>query len=141
MELTFDPRRDPLRILETTLLALDDARYVSLDAAAIETTAEQLLAIETPAPDWGASLHPPARNEAELANLVLVVDALNFCFWSVPNAPKPRWQVTYDGTTYDGYLALAAALRRAVEAGYPLADAEFLATLTEDDTTAILAGD
>ncbi|MGH9173883.1 MAG: queuosine 5'-phosphate N-glycosylase/hydrolase [Vicinamibacterales bacterium] len=139
--LAFEMARDPLRVLETTRLVVEEARLVSIDRERIEETAERLAGEPTPAADWSHELHPAAVSEAELANLVLVVDALNFCFWNVPTSDKPRWQVTYRGTTHDGYWALAAALRRAVGAGIPLADAEYLAALSEEDTARILAGD
>ncbi|HUG15330.1 MAG TPA: queuosine salvage family protein [Thermomicrobiales bacterium] len=139
--LNLELERDPLRVLESTQLVLEQARFVTFDLERAEQVAEQLAAGPEPPPDWSATLHPPARNAEELANLVLVVDALNFCFWSVPGAARPRWQVTYDGVTHDGYWALAATLRRAVEAGRPLADPEYLTTLNEDDVADILAGD
>jgi hypothetical protein len=59
----------------------------------------------------------------------------------VPTTGKPRWRVTYQGQTYDGYWALAVALRRAVEAGQPLWDGDYLSGLTEPDVAALLAGD
>jgi hypothetical protein len=139
--LTLELERDPLRVLESTQLVMEQARSASIEHERIEQVADRLAQSPEPPPDWSATLHPPARDAEELANLVLVVDALNFCFWNVPGAEQPRWQVTYDGVTYDGYWALAAALRRAVEAGHPLADPEYLTTLDEDDVAGILAGD
>lgn len=138
--LDFEMARDPLRVLETTRLVVEAGRLVTIDRGRVEAVAEKLASVPDPSADWSHELHPPARDEAELANLVLVLDALNFCFWTLPGG-KPRWRVTYGGQEYDGYWALAVALRRAVESGIPLADAEFLATLGEDEVAAILAGD
>src|SRR6185312_4172735 len=61
------------------------------------------------------------------ANWVLVLDALNFCFWGEPE--QPRWRVDWHGQIYDGYYALAAALSRAVEDGVPLWEATYLAEI------------
>lgn len=132
---------DPLGVLQSTLPIVESARLVTIDHARVAETADALAGLEQPAPDWTANLHPVGRDAAETANLVLVLDALNFCFWTIPDPERRRWSVTYDGTTYDGYWALAVALRRAVERGVPLADAEFLAGLTEDEMLDILAGD
>lgn len=144
-DLTFELDRDPLRVLESTRLVLGErwerARFVGIDQDKVEETAELLAGLPEPDPDWSATLHPEGESDEERANLVLAVDALNFCFWSIPLADKPRWRVTYNGQTYDGYWALAAALRRAVEEGYPLADGNFLATITEADVAAILRPD
>lgn len=133
--------RDPLRVLESTRLVLADARQVEIDADAVERAAERIADAPAPAADWSAELHPAGRTPEEQANLVLVVDALNFCFWTVPAEGRRRWQVTWNGVTHDGYFALALALRRTVERGLPLWDAEYLAELTEDDVAGILAGD
>ena len=131
---------DPLGVLQNTLPVVEKARHVRINREKLAQTADLLIGLDPPAPDW-SSLHPVGRDDAETANLVLVLDALNFCFWTVPNPDRRRWSVTYEGTTYDGYWALAVALRRAVERGVPLADAEFLAALNEAEIADILAGD
>lgn len=141
MALEIDPRRDPLRVLESSRAVLELARHVAIDQPALEALADHLASLPEPVTDWSPDLHPVGRNAAEVANLVLVVDALNFCFWSAPGAVRPRWSVTYEGETYNGYFALAAALRRAVEQGAPLADADFLAGLSEAELAELLRGD
>ena len=67
---------------------------------------------------------------------MLVLDALNFCFWG-----EPRWRVEYDGRVLDGYWALAACLRRALEAGVPLLDPSYLASVDEAAARALFAGE
>lgn len=131
---------DPLGVRQSTLPVVERARLVSIDRDKIEETADQLIDLDVPEPVWD-ELHPVGRDDAETANLVLVLDALNFCFWQPPGSQRLRWSVTWQGQTYDGYWALAAALRRAQENGVPLADAGFLAALTEDEVGEILAGD
>lgn len=131
---------DPLGVLQNTLPVVEKARHVRINHDKLVETVDMLLEVDAPSPDW-SSLHPVGRDDAGTANLVLVLDALNFCFWTIPNPERRRWSVTYEGTTYDGYWALAVALRRAMEQGVPLADAEFLAALTEAEIANILAGD
>lgn len=131
---------DPLGVLQSTQRVVERARLVTIDHEKIAETAGMLAETSVDAPEW-SDLHPVGRDDAENANLVLVLDALNFCFWQIPNAERPRWSVTYDGTTYDGYWALAVALKRALERGVPLSDAGFLAAITEEETAEILAGD
>jgi hypothetical protein len=67
-----------------------------------------------------------------------VLDALNFCFWSERPDPGDRWKVTYHGETIDGYWALAAALKRAIEEGYPLTDPTYLESISASDLATIL---
>ena len=112
---------------------------MTLDQKAIEQAADRLAEGDEPPPDWGQELHPVGRDEAETATLVLVLDALNFCFWPLPGSSAPRWSVRYRGASYDGYMALAVALRKAVESGVPLADPDYLAALNLEQVRAILA--
>jgi hypothetical protein len=131
---------DPLGVLQSTKAVVDGAGLVSIDHEHVREVAGDLLDLPGDAPEW-SDLHPVGKSDDETANLILVLDALNFCFWQIPNPQHKRWCVTWKGTTYNGYWALAAALQRSVEAGIPLADAEFLATMTEDDIATVLAGD
>jgi putative queuosine salvage protein len=71
-------------------------------------------------------------------NWVLVLDALNFCFWAEKD--QPRWSIDYKGEILNGYWAEAAALKRAVEEGIPLWDAEYLSTIPRQTVTAIFRG-
>ena len=88
-------------------------------------------------PAWDASLH--FRDGTwRTAGWVLVLDALNFCFWGDTADPEARWKVAYRGKIYDGYWALAAALTRAVEEGRPLWDHRYLAELTAGEVGEIL---
>jgi hypothetical protein len=74
---------------------------------------------------------------ARTVNWVLVLDALNFCFWGEPG--EKRWQIEWHGQVLDGYNALAAALSRAVERGWPIWEADYLAGMREDTLAEILA--
>jgi hypothetical protein len=68
----------------------------------------------------------------------MALDALNFCFWSQSPDPNERWRVAWDGQTFDGYWALAAALRRAVAEGVEVWNPAVLAGLSDDDVARIL---
>jgi hypothetical protein len=129
-----------LGVLESTRRVMDAARDVAIDQQAVERLASRLADRGVEAPEWRVWPHWWEDSD-RAADYVLVLDALNFCFWNIPDTGRPRWRVTYAGQQHDGYWALAVALRRAVEAGVPLADAEYLATLSEDDIATILAGD
>jgi hypothetical protein len=93
---------DPLGVLESTAIVMASARLVSIDADKVAETAAQLAGLDAPAPEW-SELHPVGKDDDETANLVLVLDALNFCFWQMPSAERRRWSVTWNGTTYDSW--------------------------------------
>lgn len=133
--LTLPDNPDPLGVLTSTFAVVEQASSVRINLQAIERLAEQIINREFTPPAWESELHwsgDPDRT----ANFLLVLDALNFCFWG-----EPRWVVTYDGQRYNGYSALAAALTRAMYEGVPLTDAGYLATIDEATVAAILAGE
>ncbi len=127
-------RLDPLGVLRSTSAVVRAARSVRLHAHGLDRLAETLLQRPASVPSWEHPLHWRGERH-QTANYILVLDALNFCFW-----PEPRWRIDYRGQVYDGYWALAAALRRAIELGHPLWDASYLAALTPQRLGDILAG-
>jgi hypothetical protein len=68
-------------------------------------------------------------------NWMLLLDALNFCFWGEKG--QPRWQIAYQGETLDGYWAEAASLRRAVEEQVPVCDARYLSNMGHQELASI----
>jgi hypothetical protein len=129
------PAHDRLGVLSATARVVQEAGLVRLDLAAIELMAARWAAHPWPRDTTFANLHFFDGTERTV-NWILLLDALNFCFWSLPG--QPRWQVEWQGRTLDGYNALAASLRHAMEEGRPLADAAYLAALEAADLEAIL---
>lgn len=118
-----------LGVLESTRRVVDRARHVAVDRDAVRALAERLAGRGVEAPEWRVWPHwwPESPGDStRAADYVLVLDALNFCFWG-----EPRWRVTFEGQLLDGYWALAACLRRSIEAGVPLLDPEYLAAFDE----------
>jgi hypothetical protein len=123
---------DPLRVLETTLPVVLTAKQVRIDHEAAARVAGQIVEMGMQIPEWGDDLH--FRDGTwRTAGWVLALDTLNFCFWSQSSDPDDRWKVAYGGEVYDGYWALVAALRRAVDEGVQLWDPATLANLTLDE--------
>lgn len=126
---------DPLGVLRSTAAVMQRATLVTIDEARIQTLAAQWQQQGWQRPQWDEQYHF-IDGSPRTANWLLLVDALNFCFWGDPGVP--RWRVTYQDTTLDGYMALAAALKRGVQEGHPLWDADYLAALTEAELGDIL---
>ncbi|MFI5272263.1 MAG: queuosine salvage family protein [Ktedonobacterales bacterium] len=129
------PAHDQLGVLTATALVVRAARLVRLDPAAVEALAARWAAQPWPEQAGFDALHF-SDGTPRTANWVLLLDALNFCFWGEPG--QPRWRVAWRDQSLDGYAALAAALIHAVEAGEPLWDAAYLAQLDEPALRAIL---
>ena len=133
--LTLPNAPDPLGVLSTTLPVVQQATSVQIDLEHVERLARNLIHREVPAAEWETGLHWSGDTDAT-ANYVLALDALNFSFWG-----EPRWVVSLGEERYNGYWALAASLKRALEAGVPLTDASYLATINEAVLGEILAGE
>ncbi len=74
----------------------------------------------------------------ETVRWIFILDVLNHCFW--PDVGSPVWTVTYRGKPWSGYWGLAAALKRALEQGYPITDPRYLLSISEKDLRAIFTG-
>src|SRR5690348_9435224 len=130
------PPDDTLGVLTRTAPVVREGALVTLDADAAERLAGRWATQPWPAYESDfAAMHFNDSTE-RTANWMLLVDALNFCFWGEPG--EPRWSVEWRGQTWDGYYALAAACTRAMDEGIPLADAAFLADLTAEQLAEIL---
>ncbi|MBI4785987.1 MAG: hypothetical protein HY782_02945 [Chloroflexi bacterium] len=127
-------RPDPLDVLKTTAFVVEHARAVKIHGDAIERAADALAEKQVTPPAWNYEYHFH-DGTPRTVNYLFLLDALNFCFWG-----QPRWQIEYQGKTLDGYWALAAALKRAVEQKPEIADAEFLASISPQQLQEILQG-
>lgn len=138
LDLTIDGP-DLIGVLETTAPVVAAARSVRIVPGAIARVAAALAARSSggslPVPPWDKHYHWH-DDRGRAVNVTLLLDALNFCFWADPG--EARWTLTYDDDDLDGYWALAASLKRAIEVdGCPLWDADFLRHIGEDDVESI----
>lgn len=129
------PDTDRLGVLTATAPVVRAARFVRLNGAALAMLAQRWASAPWQDQAGLDALHFADGTE-RTANWVLLLDALNFCFWG--ESGHARWRVEWHGQTLDGYAALAAALSRAIEEGRPLWDAAYLADLTSSELQEIL---
>jgi len=110
------------------------ARYVRLDEGRLHSLAHRLEEASLPA--WEGRYH--FRGDEELTcRYLLVLDALNFCFWP----GKVKWTVPGpEGEPLTGYFALAYALRKAAEKTPDFYQPGNLAALDEGGLGEVLGG-
>ena len=77
-------------VLNSTRSVVEAATQVTIDDAAIEAWARGLLPGSIDPSGHDLLEHIPGTRE-EIANLILLIDALNFCFWS-PNPIRIQWR-------------------------------------------------
>jgi len=123
---------DPLEVLASTTGIVRHARDVRIDSGAIERFVASFGGTTPEPPAWDTTVHfqdDAPGGEDRIAGWVLALDALNFCFWSTSSS---RWLIEWQGKTWNGYMALAAALSRAAAEGYPLWDPAWLRSITPE---------
>jgi len=123
---------DTSGVLSSTRWVVEHASHAWINKEQVGYVCLQLLAKYTPAiePIWYDRFHFRDGTERTV-NWLLVLDALNFCFWAEKG--QPRWRIDYQSEILDGYWAEAASLTRAVEEGIALWDAEYLSTMSRED--------
>ncbi len=126
-------------VLESTKIVIEQSELVTINKARIEELCRMWAQTPFITPPWDENVHWSAPDSIKLANYILVLDCLNFCFW--PDPGQTRWQIEYKGQLLGGYQALAASLKRAIEEGLPLTDAFWLAKATSQDLAHVFRGE
>ena len=134
---------DPSGVLSSTREVVEQGEHVWIDRERVGLLGDQWVqemregtTFTTSA--WYDRYHFNDGTERTV-NWVLLLDALNFCFWAEKD--QPRWRIEYQGEILDGYWAEAAALTRAVEEGIPLWDAKSLSKLSAKKLAHIFRGE
>jgi hypothetical protein len=133
---------DPLGVLASCAAVVNAMTMVRIDAQAVTSLAARLAAGEVSPPVWDDEIHyrgtGPFGTE-QTAGWVFALDALNFCFWAQEPDPAWRWRIVANGQVWDGYMALAIALRDAARAGVPVWDPTWQANVDEGVIARIFA--
>lgn len=124
-------------VLKSTLPVVEQARHVWIDERGVERLAELWIQEKIAIPAWNEEVHW-SDGGPRTAHAILLLDAWNFCFWPEPGDEK--WGIDYNGKAYNGYMGLAAAIKRAIEEGDPLHDPARMAALSMDDLRHIFRG-
>lgn len=120
-------------VLESAQFVCSRAKHVAIGESELPKLANKLLS--SPIPNWDFAHHYTDGSVRTVAYLLLV-DALNFCFF-----PQPRWEVIVDGERLQGYFALTSVLKQAFARGFPIDDFARLARIEEEKVATLLHGD
>jgi len=124
-------------VLDTVKSVVEKSRHVQIDREALKKFSHEVATHDIPTSTWDVDHHFKGNDDETVAYL-LVVDAVNFCFW--PPAGEQKWEISYEGRRYSGYYGLAVSIKRALESQIPLKEATFLASLTRKDLKEVFAG-
>ncbi len=121
------------KVLETTKSVVAEAKHVQINDAAMEKVCAEFSTKDTKTwIDAAPFTWQRGNDETELA-FVIVLNALNFCYWG-----EQKWSMTHQGKKLDGAWGMIASLRRAMEEGIPILDPRYLETIQKDDVAHIL---
>jgi hypothetical protein len=141
---------DDLGILESVAVVIPRCRHVRIDEARLAEVCAGIEADDLKLPTWDAPVFFPTEDGGRppwpatvqhspgahlRAAQILLFNTVNFCYWG-----EPKWEVTYGGQRWDGSMAMLAALRRALEEGFPVLDGAYLARLSETELAHIVRG-
>lgn len=121
-------------VLDSTRLVIERARHVSIDEAAISAWADALDASAAGTAGPGLLEHLPGTRE-QAANLVLLIDALNFCFWS-SDPIRIQWR----GAVYERYNAMLVSLMLAAKTDPRWFDARYWLLVPAGELRQVLGG-
>ena len=119
-------------VLACARFVCDRSTRVAIDEGRLQRLADSLLS--QPVPGWDYTHHYCDGSEKTVAYLLLV-DALNFCFF-----PEPRWVVDVEGEKLQGYFALTSILKEAFDSGCRIDDFHYLAQIEDQEVHALLRG-
>lgn len=122
---------DPLGVRRSTAAVIENPRFVTINLNRLR--------------DFGTKIALSIKNnqlltQAQFGKLennpqkIFLLDTVNFCFWAEKS--QPRWAVAYPrtDTVSQGWQALVASFDRAIAAGMPILDSQFLARISLKDT-------
>jgi len=124
-------------VRETARYVSEISSHVQIRRDAVADFSRRLYKSGIKVPPWSKAYHL-CEGGRETVSYLLVLDALNFCFW-LPEKEN-RWEVAWESESLSGYFALAASLATAMQSGIPLARADYLAGLSGEMLQEILGG-
>ncbi|MFH1072213.1 MAG: queuosine salvage family protein [Nanoarchaeota archaeon] len=124
-----------MKVLESIKPVIEDQKCVHIDKIKIKEFAAKF---DPNKMDHWLTVSPfdiDQLHEKERFAFLFILDAISFCYWGYP-----KWQIQYEGGTYDGAQAMMASLGRAIEQGIPLLDSDYIANMQREDLEEILEG-
>ena|GEM_PF-61269 len=110
---------------------------VSLDHKKIKEWAEKVTPRELKPAEWRFPFHIE-EDSPRTMDFFFLANSINFMFFDPQNGEK--FQTEYRGDTYSGSDAMFASLKRALEEGIPILEADYLAKISEKEMKHIFRG-
>lgn len=125
---------NPVR--ETTAFVVKNAKDVKINKEKIIELAKEWKKNGVDNSLWPADFHLQTDDSEKLLDYLIVLDSINFCFWS----KKERWKIKYKGKIYKGYFALSLALKKFFDEKQEKANLNYLSKISFKEFKKILQG-
>lgn len=124
-------------VLLTTKEVVRRAKHVKIDYKRIKEVVKMWAKEDLASYAWPKEFHFNAEDEQKMLDYLVVLDTLNFCFWS----KNKKWRVSYKGKEYSGYFALSLALKRFFEKNPDKASLDYFNGISFGEFAKILSGE
>jgi hypothetical protein len=122
-------------VRETTFKVIKKAKEVKINFEKIDDLAKKIKNF-TPV-SWPKNFHFQSDDIEKMLTYLIVLDSLNFCFWS----KKKKWHIFYQGKKYSGYFALSLSLKKFFEENEDKANFHYFSNISFKEFLSILNGD
>lgn len=122
---------------KTTLEVVRKAQQVKINPEKIRKVAEEWVRKKVKVPPWPEKYHLKTNNSRKALDYLILLDALNFCFW---NKNGKVWKIQYKGREYSGYFALSLVLRDFFERNSDKGNLDYFSKISFGDFKEILQG-
>ena len=117
---------------ESCAFVADDPKHVFINKQRLEEVARETAFKDLKIPSWREEVFP--ESDENIIEFFGVANSINFCFTDFKTDKK--YDVEYpegSGKIWPGAFGMTAAVKRAIEDGFPILDPHFLMFLTEKD--------
>ncbi len=125
---------NPVR--ETTLYVVNKADQVRINREKIEKAAQKWAKGKLLKSKWPKNYHFKSQDRKKTLDYLIILDALNFCFWS----KDKKWNIKYGESRYDGYYGLSLALKKFFKKHPEKANLEYFSSIPFKEFAFMLRG-
>ncbi len=125
------------KVLETTKVLVKNPKYVFIDESKIEEIAKEYSQKELEIPAWDFPIHLEGNNKNTI-DFFLLGNSINFAFTDFKTGQK--YTAEFMGKEQKGSSGMWACLKKAIEAGIPILEGNYLKDISEEDMKKIFEG-
>lgn len=114
-----------------------NSKYVRLDLDTLKKKAAELTPEQLTPANWKFP-HYIDEDSKKTIDFFMVANSINFLFFDPQSGDK--YKTTFNGKEYSGADAMIAGIKRAMQEGVPILDADFLANVSREQMSHIFRG-